>query len=83
MIFILYELKYRCGNLSAKADIISSRVSQVVEFDGKEGKYRKSEETDVFYLKKKEKIEKKILKSFDQSESWKLKMPRGYQIGAR
>ena len=52
-------------------------MSQVVEFDGKEGKYRKSEETDFFYLKKEEKIEKKNLKFFDQSESWKLKMPWG------
>ena len=58
-------------------------MSQVVEFDGKEGKYRKSEETDVFYLKKEENIGKKNLKFFDQSEGWKLKMPVGYQIGAR
>ena len=49
------------------------RVSQVVEFCGKEGKYQKSEDTDVFYLKKEKKIEKKISKFFDQSESWKLK----------
>ena len=58
-------------------------MSQVVEFDGKEGKYRKSEETDVFYLKKEEKIGKKNSKFFDQSEGWKLKMPVGYQIGVR
>ena len=45
-----------------------SRVSQVVEFCGKEGKYRKSEDTDVFYLEKEKKIEKKISNFFDQSD---------------
>ena len=54
--------------LEEQKERIQGRVSQVVEFYGKEAKYRKTEDTDVFYLKKEKKNRKKKFQNFSTNQ---------------